>query len=74
MFQMFFTSQPVVDYKTALISNKLRFMKFHSALMNRGVFIAPSQFETCFVSAAHSMDDLSKTIEAIDSALKENRE
>ncbi len=74
MFQMFFTSQPVVDYKTALISDKVRFMKFQSALMNNGVFVAPSQFETWFVSAAHSIDDVNRTIEAIGSALKENKE
>lgn len=70
MFQMFFTPQPVIDYKTAQNSDKIRFMKFQTQLMKDGVFVPPSQFETCFLSAAHSDDDLSKTTEAIDSALK----
>ena len=48
-------------------------MKFQTALMQNGVFVAPSQFETWFVSTAHSKDDLSKTIEAIDTALKESK-
>lgn len=73
MFQMFFTANDVTDYKTALTSDKTQFTKFQTALMNKGVFIAPSQFETWFVSAAHSKDDLNKTIEAVDSALKESK-
>jgi glutamate-1-semialdehyde 2,1-aminomutase len=70
MFQMFFTSQLVTDYQTAQSSNKTLFMNYQKMLMNEGVFIPPSQFETCFLSSAHTDEDIDKTLESIDSALK----
>lgn len=64
MFQVFFTDQLVVDYRSAKTSDVNKFMRFHSELMRCGVFIPPSQFETCFISAAHTKDDIDRTIEA----------
>ena len=69
MFQIFFTDNPVVDYVTAQKSNREKFSRYHTELLKNNVFIAPSQFETCFLSAAHSDEDLEFTLEAMDSAL-----
>jgi glutamate-1-semialdehyde 2,1-aminomutase len=70
MFQIFFTNKPVVDYKTCKKSDLKKFNKlFHSLLKNR-IFIAPSQFETVFLSDAHTKNDLEKTLNAYHSALK----
>ncbi len=69
MFQIFFSSQPVRDYATVKLSNTRRFHAYFTALLKSGVFIPPSQFETCFLSSAHSDADLEMTVEAFDKAL-----
>jgi len=69
MFQIFFNDNPVIDYETAQKSNRESFSRYHSELLKNNVFIAPSQFETCFLSTAHSDDDIELTLEAMDSAL-----
>jgi len=65
MFCNFFTETPVVDYNSAKTSDTDRFAKFFSGLLSEGVYIAPSQFETGFVSVAHTREDLDRTIEAV---------
>ncbi len=65
MFTMFFTETPVVDYETAKTSDTARFGKFFHHLLSEGVYIAPSQFETGFVSAAHTEEDIETTRAAI---------
>jgi glutamate-1-semialdehyde 2,1-aminomutase len=72
MFQLFFNDAPVVDYKTAMLSDTERFMRYQRGLMARGVYLAPSQFETCFVSAAHSDEDFSETLVAMEESIKES--
>ena len=72
MFQLFFNDVPVVDYKTAMLSDTERFMRYQRGLMARGVYLAPSQFETCFVSAAHSDEDFSETLVAMEESIKES--
>ncbi len=69
MFQIFFTDKPVVDYDTANLSDRAKFMEYHNELLNRNVFIPPSQYETCFVSSAHTNEDIQLTLEAMDNAL-----
>ena len=54
MFTCFFTSEPVTDYESAKKSDTARFGNFFRAMLDRGVYLAPSQFEAAFVSAAHS--------------------
>ncbi len=71
MFQIFFTNRPVDSLEAALSSDRSKFNKFHSGLMKRGIFLPPSQFETCFVSTSHSEEDLQHTAEAAAQALKE---
>ena len=70
MFQIFFTNDPVVDYSSAKKSDMIKFKKLFEALLKNGIFIAPSQFETVFLSYEHSKDDIRKTISAYEKALK----
>jgi glutamate-1-semialdehyde 2,1-aminomutase len=69
LYQIFFTNQPVTDYACAKNSNPQMFTAYFQELLRQGVFIPPSQFETCFVSAAHSADDLKFTVNAFDKAI-----
>ncbi|MDE1769884.1 MAG: glutamate-1-semialdehyde 2,1-aminomutase [Thaumarchaeota archaeon] len=70
MFQIFFTDDPVVDYTTAKKADMIKFKKLFEVLLKNGVFIAPSQFETVFLSYEHSKDDIGKTVNAYEKALK----
>lgn len=74
MFQMFFAENSVYDYGSAKTADSKRFMEFHKKLLEQGVFLPPSQFETCFISSAHSEEDLKKTVKAIKESLKYLRE
>jgi glutamate-1-semialdehyde 2,1-aminomutase len=69
MFQVFFSPQPVDDYASAKLSDVRRFRAYFMSLLESGVFVPPSQFETCFVSVAHLDEDLEATIKAFDKAL-----
>ena len=64
MMCLFFTDTEVVDYDTAITSNKEQYAKYFHSMLESGIYLAPSQFEAMFVSAAHSKDDLEKTIES----------
>jgi glutamate-1-semialdehyde 2,1-aminomutase len=66
----FYTEYPVKDYATAKQSDLTRFNRIFSRLLDRGVSIAPSQFEGLFVSLAHSEEDIDRTIEMHRQALK----
>jgi glutamate-1-semialdehyde 2,1-aminomutase len=70
MFQMFLTGEPVTDYASAKKADNKKFMVMHAKLLGRGVFIPPSQYETCFISAAHTSDDVEKTVESFRRALQ----
>jgi len=69
MFQVFFTSHPVCDYASAKLSDTKKFQAYFQELLKQGIFIPPSQFETCFLSAAHAEEDFGCTISAFDKAL-----
>jgi glutamate-1-semialdehyde 2,1-aminomutase len=62
MFTCFFTSSPVTDYAAAKKSDTVRFGRFFRALLERGVYFPPSQFEAAFVSTVHSEADVSATV------------
>jgi len=66
----FFTSNLPEDYKSAKVANTEAFAAFHRALLDRGVYWPPSQFESAFVSLAHSDNDIAATVSAIDEALR----
>jgi glutamate-1-semialdehyde 2,1-aminomutase len=74
MYQIFFTNEEVRDYACAKHSDIKMFAAYFNELLKQGVFIPPSQFETCFVSTAHTDEDLKQTIEAFDKALSKARE
>jgi glutamate-1-semialdehyde 2,1-aminomutase len=69
LYQIFFTNQAVTDYACAKTSNTVMFNAYFHELLKQGVFIPPSQYETCFVSAAHTDDDVKFTKNAFDKAL-----
>jgi len=64
MFCTYFTDTNVVDYETAKTSDTSKFSRFFSAMLQRGVYIAPSQFEAGFISLAHTEKDIEKTVRA----------
>ena len=74
MFQIFFTGTPVKDYASAKSSDTKRFTRYHRNLLQKGVFIPPSQFETCFLSTAHTDEDLNRTLEDMGTAIKASGE
>jgi glutamate-1-semialdehyde 2,1-aminomutase len=69
MFTMFFTSTPVVDYDTAKRADTEKFGVFFRRMLERGVYLAPSQFEAAFMSLAHTEEDIRNTVEAIEASL-----
>jgi glutamate-1-semialdehyde 2,1-aminomutase len=69
MLTLFFRDGPVHDYDDALRSNTRRFARFFWEMLVRGVYLPCSQFEAAFVSAAHTVDDVDRTIEAAREAL-----
>ncbi len=64
MFCTYFTEKEVIDYPTAKLSDTVRFSKFFSAMLKRGIYLAPSQFEAGFLSLAHSVKDIDRTVRA----------
>jgi glutamate-1-semialdehyde-2,1-aminomutase len=69
MFQLFFTNKPVRNAHDVRTCDTKMFKALHSALLKEGVFLPPSQFETNFVSSAHTKDELEKTTNAFQRAL-----
>lgn len=69
MFQVFFTDEPVYDYKTAKTADNKRFMLYHKRLLDKGIFVPPSQWETCFLSTEHSKKDIEETVRAAEEAI-----
>ena len=70
MFTIFFSDKPVHNYKDALAANTKRYATFFHAMLDRGVYLAPSQFEAGFVSAAHTDDDIARTVAAATEAFQ----
>ena len=65
----FFTEFPVTDYATAASSDAKRYAAFFHGMLERGVYLAPSQYEAAFVSLAHTDEDVTRTVEAATAAL-----
>jgi len=70
MFTFFCTPAPVTDYESAKRSDTARFARFFRAMLDRGIYLAPSQFEAAFLSAAHSPEDIRLTIAAAREAFQ----
>ena len=71
MLQVFFTKGDVVDHETASRSDAKLYLKLHEELLKRGVFIAPSQFEAIFTSAAHDDNVIDETLRQFEYVVKE---
>ena len=71
MLSLFFTEKEVFDLASAKRSNTTLFSSFFHGLLKRGILIPPSQFESWFISTAHTENDLSLTVEAVREVLKE---
>ena len=69
LLTVFFTAKPVVDYESAKQANTRLFGRFFHQLLAEGIYWPPSQFETAFVSLAHSDEDIQATIRAVGKAL-----
>lgn len=70
MFTVFFTAAEVYDFETAKASDTKRFARFFNAMLDRGIYFAPSQFEACFVSSAHTDEVIEQTIAAAAEAFR----
>ncbi|WP_366522808.1 glutamate-1-semialdehyde 2,1-aminomutase [Ignavibacterium sp.] len=70
MMCMFFTEEPVNDFKSAVKSDTALYGKYFHEMLKRGIYLAPAQFEALFVSTAHTKEDLDKTIKAHREALE----
>jgi glutamate-1-semialdehyde 2,1-aminomutase len=70
MLCTFFTAERVIDFKTACSSDTEKFGRFFSAMLEEGVYLAPSQFEAAFVSTAHTDEEIEFTIEAARKAFR----
>lgn len=73
MFGMFFAEGPIRDLDTAMKSDTALYAKYFHAMLERGVYLAPSQFEAGFVSSAHTTRDIERTLAAADATLAEVR-
>lgn len=70
MYSLFFTDQQVVDFETAKSCDTALFGSYFNKMLEQGIYLAPSQFETLFVSAVLSDDDIDQIIRANDENLK----
>lgn len=70
MFGIFFTDKEVVDFETAKTCDTERFAKFFKAMLEQGIYLAPSQFESGFLSTAHTEADIEATLAAADKAFE----
>ena len=70
MFQIYFTENEVWNYEDAKTADTEKFNIFFQTLLNKGVFIPPSQFECCFLSKMHDDVDIQNTLDIFDEAIK----
>ena len=71
MFTVFFNDKPVTDYDSAAASDLEAFKIYFHSMLEQGIYLPPSQFETNFLSLAHSPEDIQKTITAAEVAFAE---
>ncbi len=69
MFSTFFTDGPVTNWETARACDTVRFAAFFNGMLERGVYLAPSQFEAGFASSAHGDEEVEKTAAAAEEVL-----
>ena len=67
----FFTATPVKNYQSATRSDTAKYATFFRAMLARGIYLPPSQFEAWFLSGAHTKHDVDVTMKAARAAMKE---
>ena len=70
LMTLFFTNRPVTDYASAKTSDTKAYAEFFTAMLEEGIYLAPSQFEAAFLSTAHTDADIEKTIKAAYNAFR----
>lgn len=65
LMSVFFTNEEVTDYESAVKADTKQYADYFSYMLEKGIYLAPSQFEAMFLSAAHSHEDIEKTCEAV---------
>ena len=70
MWTLFFADAPVTDWESASRSDRARYGRFFHRMLDRGIFLAPSQFEANFISAAHTEEDVDGTVAAMGEAVR----
>ncbi|MDF2953134.1 MAG: Glutamate-1-semialdehyde aminotransferase [Thermodesulfobacterium sp.] len=71
MLTLFFTEKEVIDFQTALSSDTQKFAIFWQKMLDKGIYLPPSQFEAWFVSLAHGEKEIEETVEKVYESLKE---
>jgi glutamate-1-semialdehyde 2,1-aminomutase len=71
LFCLFFAPQHVTDYDTAKTSETNRYAEYFWRMLDRGIYLPPSQFETCFISLAHTREMIEETVNSIHTVLHE---
>jgi len=64
MFTVFFTARTVIDFATAKMCDTQGFGSYFRSMLEQGIYLAPSQFEAAFISAAHTVEDIDETVRA----------
>ncbi len=70
MFTVFFSEKPVTDWESAAACNQDAFRAYFHSMLEQGIYLPPSQFETNFLSASHTPADIKKTVKAAETAFK----
>jgi glutamate-1-semialdehyde 2,1-aminomutase len=70
LMTFFFTNRTVTDYASAKTSDTKAYAKFFTAILEEGIYLAPSQFEAAFLSTSHTEADIEKTIKAAYTAFR----
>lgn len=70
MFTLFFTDLPVTNFASAKTADTTKFVSYFNHMLESSVYLPPSQFEACFLSAAHDRQNLNFTIDAICQAVE----
>jgi len=69
MFGLFFTDRSVHNFEDANTSDLDKFARYHRGMLERGIYLAPAQFEAAFMSLAHTEEDINKTLNAADEVM-----
>ena len=74
MFGFFFSQKPVLNFEDSKAADHAQFARLHGLLLEEGIYLAPSQYETNFMSSAHTRADLDQTLAAFEQAFQAMKE